>query len=304
MGVLRRLGLDLGPADTLVPAILGDNPDSYLEQRAFVDLDDELLASHGGHVSDPGLAPPGWAEGPEYDERRARAAALIAKTFTGEHWGWKDPRAALLLPFWRTVDPGLRVLICVRNPVEVVGSMMRRHPDACPRGHWARMWLRYTADALRDSDGSRRAVLLYEDLLAAPEREAQRLGAFLRGTDPPEDVVAAAAAVIRPDARRNRASDSALVDDADVPAEVAATYLAIRAATRSGEPLEPVTRLTGALRDGVVANDAADARNRAAAVELAQLRARHAQLAQSRSWRLTAPLRTLAEKTRRVLRNQ
>jgi hypothetical protein len=60
MQVLTRLGLEIGPEDSLVPTIAEDNPDGYFEQQAFVALDDELLAALGGHVSDPGPAPAGW----------------------------------------------------------------------------------------------------------------------------------------------------------------------------------------------------------------------------------------------------
>ena len=133
MGVLARLGLDVGPVHSLVPAIVEDNPDGYLEQQAIVALDDELLAALGGHTSDPAPVAPGWHAGPRFAPQRARAGELMRTTFAGSPWGWKDPRAALLLPFWRSVVPGLRVVICVRNPAEVATSMMRRH-DRSPVG--------------------------------------------------------------------------------------------------------------------------------------------------------------------------
>ena len=38
-------------------------------------------------------------------------------------WGWRDPQASVILPFWRSAVPELRVVLPVRHPLEVVASM-------------------------------------------------------------------------------------------------------------------------------------------------------------------------------------
>ena len=166
--------------------------------------------------------------------------------------GLKDPRASLLLPFWRCVVPALRVIICVRNPAEVAASMLRRHAHP-PWEHWVRMWLRHTADALSGSAGAERMVLVYENLLAAPEDEARRLGTFLFGVEPPLDQVQAAAAAVRPGTRRHRATDHALIQDPRTPPEVSAAYVAVRGTVRTSDGLADLTtlfiRLNAALHD-------------------------------------------------------
>ncbi len=298
MGVLRRLGLDIGPEETLVTAIPDDNPDGYLEQRAFVALDDALLAQLGGHTSDPAPVRPGWETDPGLDERRAAAQQLVATTFTASPWGWKDPRSALLLPFWRAVVPELRVLVCVRNPAEVAASMTRRHADYFDWGHWLRMWLRYTADALADSAGAERQVVLYEDLLADPEREVRRLGTFALGGPPADAAVAEASALVRPATRRHAVGDAGLVADDRTPPEIAAAYLALRSAVRADAPLEPLERLTGRLRAALAERDGGRAERAALAAERDRADERHRQIAGSRSWRMSAPLRAVAQQLR------
>jgi virginiamycin B lyase len=131
---------------------------------------------------------------------------------------WKDSRAALLLPFWRAVVPRPRVVICVRNPAEVAASMMRRDAHVHTWEHWLRMWLRHTGDALARNEGSERLVIVYEDLLAAPEREARRLGAFLLGAEPTDEQARAGAAAVRQGVRREHVSDAALAADPRTPA--------------------------------------------------------------------------------------
>ena len=300
MGVLRALGVELGPETSLIPSAVDDNPDGYLEQRAFVTLDDELLAALGGHTSDPAPSEPGWHAEEPFAGRQAEAAALVAATFTRAPWAWKDPRAALLLPFWRAVVPELRVLVCIRNPVEVAASMTRRHADYFDREHWLRMWLRYAADALAGSAGAERSVLLYDDLLAQPEREAARLGAFALGHAPAPDAVVRAAGLVRPGTRHHRVSDTTLASEA--PPEVTAAYLAIRAAAGGGEPLEVAAQVTARLHAALGERDAGAEQVRreheALATELERVRAQHARIAGSRSWRMTAPVRATAARLR------
>ena len=244
--------------------------------------------------------PSGWHAEERFSAERARAGELVATTFDAAPWGWKDPRASLLLPFWRAVVPGLRIVICVRNPAEVAASMMRRHSHP-EWEHWLRMWLRYTADALRDSAGAERMLLLYEDLLAAPEREAERLAAFLLGAEAEPERVRAAATAVRPGTRRHAISDAAMVEDPRTPAEVAGAYLAVRAAVRTGEPLGTVTGWWSACTprspNVTVARRRWTRGKRAAlAAELERVRAQHALVVGSRSWRVTAPLRSLARR--------
>jgi hypothetical protein len=46
------------------------------------------------------------------------------------HWGWKDPRSSLLLPYWLQVFPQARILHVRRNPEAIACSLIRRAPDS------------------------------------------------------------------------------------------------------------------------------------------------------------------------------
>jgi hypothetical protein len=55
------------------------------------------------------------------------AAARLLREFVGrEWWGWKDPRNCLTLPFWQGFFPGMKTVVCLRHPLEVVRSLERR----------------------------------------------------------------------------------------------------------------------------------------------------------------------------------
>jgi hypothetical protein len=65
--------------------------------------------------------------------------------------GWKDPRLALLLPFWRTVGPIDTTIVLVRNPREVASSLRARNRIDAPQA--AALWLRYLFAATSNDRG-------------------------------------------------------------------------------------------------------------------------------------------------------
>lgn len=225
--VLEALGVSLGTSASLIAPDAVDSPLGYQEQSAIVALNDELLRALGGHASEPPVLEPGWENRPELGPFAARASTLIDQLYDVRPWAFKDPRASVLLPFWRSVVPDLRVLICLRNPLEVALSMDRRG-DPYPLEHWMEMWERHSYDAIVGSEGSTRSVVVYEELLADPEATARALGRFAIGEEPEPGRVTAAAALPDPRARRSMINDQALLDDPRVPRGIALSYFRLR----------------------------------------------------------------------------
>src|SRR5690348_16242425 len=124
--VLRECGLHLGPAEALLPA-QRDNRDGFWEHAGLTALSDDLLASFGGSWDDPPALPDGWESSADVEPLAERARALLAPLEEHPPWGWKDPRTALTLPFWRrVVGEELQLVLCLRHPSEVVGSLVAR----------------------------------------------------------------------------------------------------------------------------------------------------------------------------------
>lgn len=95
----------------------GDNTDGYWENLKFVRLNERLLAAGGGTWFAP---PVTLCETPEIT---ADAKRILAEFEGREPWGWKDPRNAVTLPFWKGLLPAVKVLICVRHPDETSSSL-------------------------------------------------------------------------------------------------------------------------------------------------------------------------------------
>lgn len=317
---LNLLGVDLGAEAELLPPSETDNARGYWEPRWMNDLNDELLAALGVHWWDAFPAGPGWEQAPQLDALRERAAALLEQQLGGRPLrGWKDPRMSLTLPFWRPLLEQPRYVVCVRNPVDAVASLQRRPALTLPVRQWGELWLEYTARALRETDGSPRLVVFYEDFFHDGARQVARLAAFA-GIDLEAGDARAQAAVaeIAQDLRHHTTSPFELAASPGIPASARMLYLALLAAHRPGgeEPAdaaaEALERLAPELwwewreaaQRGAELERLAPELERTAA-ELASVRealaGRDEKLAAmegSLSWRVTAPLRAARARRR------
>ena len=189
---LQLLGVSLGDTGALMPPG-PDNKAGYYENRSIKELNDEVLAHLGGAWDQPPVLDPGWEEDANLDRFRSRAAHILDEAFgpagsRAEMIGWKDPRLALLLPFWRTIAPIDTTIVLVRNPGEVAASLRARNRIGAPQA--AMLWLRYLFAAAANDGGhlliGHRAF--FDDL-------AQTLAAVARHLDLPPPALEVEAAV-------------------------------------------------------------------------------------------------------------
>jgi len=182
------LGVDLGPPSRMMPATEHDNARGYWEQTAIYEVNERLLALYGGSWAQPPELPVGWECSPAVRGMCAQAERTLAELFPNRaerRWGFKDPRAALTLPFWRSLVGEMDYVVCVRNPAEVAMSLGARHgPNRIGFEHALELWLRYTRAALANTQGGRRLILHYDDYFAHPRRQLGRLAAFVLGAEP------------------------------------------------------------------------------------------------------------------------
>ena len=96
-------------------------------------------------------------------------AELMAAAYPGSAPPvWKDPRACLLLPFWREVLPGpLTAVFVWRDPLAVARSLHAR--DGMPVGYGLALWEWYIRSAAAGLAGVDTYVLEYAAVVADPE---------------------------------------------------------------------------------------------------------------------------------------
>jgi hypothetical protein len=236
-GMLGDLGIDMGAPDEMItPDMFGlpvdDQPGGYHENVRFVRLDDAILERLGGdtyHVPEP---EPGRALSPALDDERRQARELVAELETRRPWGWKDPRSLVLLDFWTAIIPNLRVVLCVRNPIEVARSIAARgetkERDALA---WWSTCYRVGVPLLPPST----LVVAHDRLVVDPASELRRLVAFL-GHEVEDDRLAAAASRFDARLHRQRVAPAPQL----LPDDIRAQHE--RLAAWAGEPASAVAR--------------------------------------------------------------
>ena len=211
--LLALAGADL--PDNVMP---GDehNAKGYFEPWKISVFNDQRLRAAGSAWDDP-FNLPYQPLAPEAEaDWKARAIELFRAEF-GEalHPLLKDPRVSVLLPMWREVleaaGVGARVVIPVRHPLAVAGSLARR--DRFPVEKSVLLWTLYMLAAEAGSRDLPRAFVSYDNLLADWRSEVSAMERAL-GAPLPRLSERAAAEIdgfLSPDLRHN-AGDGALAD--------------------------------------------------------------------------------------------
>ncbi len=222
--LLHQCGVYLGPDDQLLGPS-SSNEDGHFEHTGFLTIDYALMRHFGGSWEFPPELEPGWERDAGLEQSRIEAKRLV-DTFSGKSpWGWKDPRATIFLPFWKSIIPNLRFVICVRSPLEVSRSLAKRNQISIERGVF--LWNRYMRAAIQDTEGWPRIFAYYENFFTDPVSEANKLISFC-GLQAPQDP-SMLEGPIRSELRHHRAEITELLGAASIPAEYKLLYVGLRA---------------------------------------------------------------------------
>ncbi len=177
---LAALGADLG--DNLMESVAGNNDKGFWEDVDFNRLNERVLAKCGSSWNRLSALPNSHFYGSEFAPERMEAAKLVQKKMANsEVFAFKDPRTAVLLAFWKCVFEDISVepqyIICVRNPLEVAESLRKR--DGFDLVKSLVLWLKHVHPALRETQGSTRLFVKYDDVLSDPEAQLARMAEAL-----------------------------------------------------------------------------------------------------------------------------
>ena len=224
--LLHDLGLELGPPGDIMPA-QPDNPDGFWENLRFVAINDEVLNQLGGAWD----LPPAARE--DFSDVRFRQlwlkAQLLIESFSDKPvWGWKDPRNCLTLPFWRSLLPGLKPVVIVRNPLEVAYSMHKRNGTSYALG--LRLWEIYNRRILANTQPNERMITNYQAFFDAPEQELAKIAAF---AGLPATEITAAANLVATNRRHTTFTVEQMID-AGVSQEIVTLYQSLTTGSDEG----------------------------------------------------------------------
>lgn len=210
---MKLCGLGLGPDSELIQPSYS-NEAGYWEDQRFVQLNEAVLAASGGAWDRLPTFPPSngraWTKKGGLGLLVGQGKELIASLPTGRTRGWKDPRNSLILPFWLRAEPSLKVIACVRNPLEVALSL-QRVGAVKSNAEGLALWQQYNARLMRDAARERRILTHFGRYFSDPTEEVARVAEFAQ-LEISEAVVSNGLSAIRPDMRHSRFWDCDLAD--------------------------------------------------------------------------------------------
>jgi|SRR5579863_6932872 len=221
--VLNLCGLDLGPSDQLMGPH-ESNPEGHWENLAFFSINESLLSRFGGSWDNPPLLKKGWEADPDLKSIVQDAKRHVNGFSARAPWGWKDPRSTILLPFWRSLIPNLRFVICVRNPLEVARSLARR--DQMPIQKGLHLWNHYMHAAIRETEDAPRTFVFFEDFFKDPFSEIGHLAGFC-GLKMPENSALLLQSISR-ELKHHSIETADLLDETALVVEYKLFYIGLR----------------------------------------------------------------------------
>lgn len=178
---LTALGISLG--DNLMPAVNDVNSKGFFEDLDINSLNIEMLQALGSDWDRLARVNSNDVERLIQQGYLQRALELLRqKTGDEKVFGFKDPRVAKLLPFWKKVFAKGEFAVCyilaLRNPFSVAKSLSKR--DGFEREKSYLLWLDHVLTSLALTESSKRVLVDYDQLLEYSAREveliAKRLG--------------------------------------------------------------------------------------------------------------------------------
>jgi hypothetical protein len=229
---LKTLSVELG--DHLMAPVEGNNETGFWEDLDIYRLNERLLAKADNAwdrlspLDDDAMLLDAFA--PE----RVEARNLLDKKLSGTSvFGFKDPRTAVLLPFWKCVlddmEADSRFILALRNPLEVAESLRKR--DHIDQRFGLILWLKYNWAALKHTADRQRLVTSYRNLLASPKSELDRIATAFELPKPTASNPAVKEYLeefLNPEFQHNRIPDAELSRLRNAPAVVTDLYEQMR----------------------------------------------------------------------------
>lgn len=204
-----------------------DNKKGFWEDREVVSLNEDALAIIDQSWFSLRSLNDSDVEAIESAGLIKRASSLLQERLcVNPRFGFKDPRTTKLLVFWRRVFElqGWRpfYVFVTRNPKSVAMSLLER--DQFAHEHSYLLWLEHVLSALSHADLHNTLLIDYDELLASPSSDLNRLAEFLKAPLDDKKVANYTERFLERDLRHSVASREDLANDPCVPVLVREVY--------------------------------------------------------------------------------
>jgi hypothetical protein len=193
--LINLLGVDM--SDDLEAT--EDNPAGHWERPDLVGLHNRALRAIGREWLDHRHAlafPRDWLSQPQVQAVKNDIEDWIDVRLgqAGRKFGFKDPRAARLIPLWDQICTEMQLtplyVFCVRHPAHVAESLVRR--DGITSSEAIYRWMVYNADAVLGVAGRSVCILPFDQWFGDKAPLVHRLASHLGVEEAPHDPALAA----------------------------------------------------------------------------------------------------------------
>jgi hypothetical protein len=175
--LLGNFGFFIGTEQDLIPANEA-NEDGYWERNDVVDLNKALFALYDAD----------WTAPQSYDGKRltpeglanfnASASAVIDSLRTQQPFVLKDPRLCITINDWLPLLADVVFVVCVRHPIEVAQSLLKRNGLTLPVG--LALWEHYNTRIANLVQQRPHVCVSYADLVSDCATVTTRIATSLR----------------------------------------------------------------------------------------------------------------------------
>ena len=178
---LQVMGVGLG--DRLIPPVEGNNPKGFWEDIDLNSLNAEMLSACDSDWHYVAAIDSIDVERLREQGHVLRAAELLRqKVCSAPIFGFKDPRVAKLLLFWKGVFSSCQFdvsyIVVLRHPLSVAKSLANR--DGIEPEQSYLLWLGHVMTSLTGSAGNKRILVDYDRLMQSPDHELNRIAKSLQ----------------------------------------------------------------------------------------------------------------------------
>ncbi len=182
---LQTLGVSLG--DNLMEAVPGNNEKGFWEDIDILTINNDILAKIESSWRDLAIFDDAVFLSAKLQQEKEDAITYIQQKLANiDNFGFKDPRTAVLLPFWQDVfqEIGIDVsyLICLRDPLSVSSSLQKR--DSLSTITSLLLWAKHLINSVINTGNTRKIVVDYSLLLKNPVHQIERIASKLELTSP------------------------------------------------------------------------------------------------------------------------
>jgi hypothetical protein len=135
--------------------------------------------------------------------------------------GLEGPSQFNNLPFWKSLIPDLKILVCLRNPLEVAQSLQRR--GSSTSAFSLNLWLTYYQRLVSSTLPAERVVTHYNAYFYNPQAELRRVLNLLK-ISASSDIIEQACSTISRDLRHNWATTQEVME-IKIPCDVRDYYM-------------------------------------------------------------------------------